>query len=104
MSAAPQQRKTPYILSSLLGSINSSAYNSGNPDKCDGLVFFSADKTTTEKHKGYHVLVKNAAVLNQDQIDRILQIINENREKPVTFERPRKTINEMRFIFDYFCH
>ena len=86
MNTAP--RKTPYILSTLLSSINAVAANNGSPDKMNGLVFFSADKS--ENHRGYHVLMKSAASLNQDQIDRILQIINEGREKPVTFERPRK--------------
>ena len=91
MSSAPStkpQRKNPYILSSLLNSINYIGFNTGAPDKFNGLVFFGAEKS--DKHKGYHVNMKSAASLTQDQIDRILQIVNEGRETPITFERPHK--------------
>ena len=83
-----QQHKMPYILSSLLSSVNSVASSNGNPEKFDGLVFFSAEKN--ERRKGYHVVTKNTIMLNQNQIDRILQIVNEGRENPLTFERPAR--------------
>ena len=90
-SRQTRQRKTPYILSSLLSSVHRVAYNNKYPQNFNGLVFFNADKH--KEDNSYHILMKNCDSLNDDQLARIIAIINETHEKKdFTFEKPKRQV------------
>ena len=92
-SDKPQPSKTPILLKTLLGKIHFTAREIGNPESFQGVVFFKADKTERGRPDSYHVLLNNTTELTQDQINRIVDIINESRpsdQKFVVESKPRK--------------
>ena len=81
MSANQEQKQsnTPILLKTFLGKVHYIAREIGNPESFDGIVFYKANKTDHGKPNSYHVVLNNSTELTNDQINRIVDIINESK-------------------------
>ena len=85
--------KLPKLLKNLLGKIHYTAREISNPETFTGIVFFKADKITRGRPDSYHITLNNSTELTEEQINRIVAIINESRpedQKFVVESKPRK--------------
>jgi len=99
MSSEQSQRQTqtskvPILLKSLLGKVHYTAREIGNPETFTGVVFYRADKIERGRPDSYHVVLNNSTELTENQIARIVDIINESRPSDQQFvvesTKPRK--------------
>lgn len=81
------------FLKAFFGKVYNVAHVNNNPESFNGIVFYNATKADKKRHN-YFIKLNNSTMLSDDQISRIVDIINESHDENNKFTVTRPNNDE----------